>query len=420
MKFTAPDPNSAMEAYRNISWVQPVTAAWKAIGRKKTCMSTASLLKDFWQLGDIYCFPKQHLPFPPAVSGKKSVNSMAATSGSQDPKHRVTSVTKGSHERLTLLSMNGPHLPNPHPQFCIQRTIKPHGVSAKMYRHTQLSGLISQAGLNKIASIFQSQPTAEQRESTHLFPPNSHSTPRTTFRTDRALDVFDLPTYFSEIRKSCEPCLTCTHSVGGQSQPWAASACLARLGISPCLHHSSAWVDFCSFLSKSHSKHFFLRHTNVTNPSGMSQRRNLPQKGTVTCNINSHQMHLTLRQDLHNVRENFTSVHFFIGAVTDLITLPFCNKKKSPIHSHLCPLNDFEFSRNLLAPLQSTQTVPVVVTPSLQACISASCSQPSTGCKHSLLCCRHQLQCLQRCNQCERKCSFTHCYQVKQVIPASL
>lgn len=40
--------------------------------------------------------------------------------------------------------------------------MKPHGVSAKMYRHTQVSGLISQAGLNKIASMFQSQPTAKQ------------------------------------------------------------------------------------------------------------------------------------------------------------------------------------------------------------------------------------------------------------------
>lgn len=48
------------------------------------------------------------------------------------------------------------------PQFCIQGTIKPHGVSAKMYRHTQISGLISQADLNKIASMFQSQPTAKQ------------------------------------------------------------------------------------------------------------------------------------------------------------------------------------------------------------------------------------------------------------------
>lgn len=31
-----------------------------------------------------------------------------------------------------------------------------------MYRHTQHSGLISQADLNKIASMFQNQPTAKQ------------------------------------------------------------------------------------------------------------------------------------------------------------------------------------------------------------------------------------------------------------------
>lgn len=93
--------------------------------------------------------------------------------------------------------------------------------------------------------------------------------------------------------------------MGGLSQPRTVSACSSGLGSSLCLHHSSTWVYFCSFLSRNCSRHFFLRHTYLTNPSGMSQGRNLPQKGTVTCSINSHQMHLTLGQDLHNVRENF-------------------------------------------------------------------------------------------------------------------
>lgn len=35
MRLTAPDPNPAMETYRNIAWVPLVTAAWEAIGRKK-------------------------------------------------------------------------------------------------------------------------------------------------------------------------------------------------------------------------------------------------------------------------------------------------------------------------------------------------------------------------------------------------
>ena len=150
--------------------------------------------------------------------------------------------------------------------------------------------------------------------------------------------------------------LTCTHSVGVQTQSWTASACLARLGSSICLQYSSAWVYFCSFLSRSCTIHFFWRHTNLTNPSGMSHGRNFPQKSMVTCSINSHPMHLALGQGSRNVREDLTCSCSPPHRCSHRSHSTFLLQgKKSPIHSHLCPISVFQSSRNLQAAYPSSE-----------------------------------------------------------------
>lgn len=122
----------------------------------------------------------------------------------------------------------------------------------------------------------------------------------------------------------------------------------------------SAWVYFCSFLSRSHGTHFFLRQTNLTNPSERSHGRNLPQKGTVTCSINSHQMHPTLGQGLHNIRENFT---YFCSPLhrTHHTFLPARKRKaQSTLIYVLQMILSFPEICKLLFPLQSAQTAPIV------------------------------------------------------------
>lgn len=57
------------------------------------------VLQRFLEAGWYLLFSQAALAFSTStVSGKRSGNSMAVTAGSQDPKHRVTSVTKGSKE----------------------------------------------------------------------------------------------------------------------------------------------------------------------------------------------------------------------------------------------------------------------------------------------------------------------------------
>lgn len=72
------------------------------------------------------------------------------------------------------------------------------------------------------------------------------------------------------------------------------------------LCYSSTWLYFSSsFFSRSCSTGFFLRHAKLTNPSGMSQGRNFPQKSTVTCS-NSHRVHLALGQGSRSAGEDLT------------------------------------------------------------------------------------------------------------------
>lgn len=131
---------------------------------------------------------------------------------------------------------------------------------------------------------------------------------------------------------------------------------MVRLGSSICLYYRSAQVYFCSFLSRSCSTLFFRRHTSLTNPSGMSQGRNFPQKSVVTCSINSHLMHLALGQGSRNAREDLTCScsppHRCSCSSHRTLLL---QGKKCPIHCHLCPLNVFQSSRNLQTAYPSSE-----------------------------------------------------------------